>query len=65
MKLLMFDTDEFWYRIHSKTWEYAQPSDPEREYEPGLVIFIQIEAEDENNPVRTSKKASDNIYFTT
>ena len=63
MKLLMFDTDEFWYRIHSKTWEYAQPSDPEREYEPGLVIFIQIEAEDEKNPFRVSKKAYENITW--
>jgi len=63
MKLLMFDTDDFWYRIHSKTWENAQPSDSEREYEPGLVIFIQVEAEDENNPVRVLKKASDNISW--
>jgi hypothetical protein len=59
----MFDTDGFWYKIHSKTWEDAKPAEPEKKYEPGLVIFIQVEQEDEGDPIRAFKKAADNIMW--
>ena len=63
MKLLMLDTERFWYKIHSKTWEDAKSAEPEKEYVPGLVIFIQVEQEDENDSHRAIKKATDNISW--
>lgn len=63
MKLLMFDTDGFWYKIHSKTWDDAKSADPERIFDAGLVIFIQVEQEDEQDTNRVIKKATDNISW--
>ena len=59
----MFDTDGFWFKIHYKPLEDAKPAEPEKRYEPGLVIFIQVEEVDETDLHRAIKKATDNISW--
>lgn len=64
MKLLMFDTNEFWYHPFSKTLDQAVAADGgERRFEESLVIFINVEAEDETAGDKAIKKATDNIAW--
>lgn len=63
MKLLMFDTDGFAYKIHSKGLEHAVSDISEEEFGPGLVIFLHAEVEDELFPDRMVKKSADNIIW--
>lgn len=59
----MFDTNEFWYKTFSKTIESSETSDKEEKTEESLVIFINVEAEDEGNRDKAIKKAADNISW--
>lgn len=63
MKLLMFDTDEFWYKTFSKTVESVETCDKEESTEDSLVIFINVEKEDEIKKDKNVKKAVDNIWW--
>jgi len=40
MKLLMFDSPEFWYRTHSKTLESVEAVDKEHMIDNTVVVFI-------------------------
>lgn len=57
----MFDTDDFWYKTFSKTVETAEARDGEEDVKDSLVIFINVEKEDEAQKDRIVKKAVDNI----
>ncbi len=63
MKLLMFDTNEFWYKTFSKTVELAETCDKEESTKDSLVIFINVEKEDETRKEKVVKKAIDNICW--
>jgi len=63
MKLLMFDTNEFWYRTFSKTLEQVETTDKEEKIENALVIFTSVEKEDEERKDKVVKKAIDNISW--
>jgi hypothetical protein len=63
VKLLMFDTNEFWYKPFSKTIESAPDAGPEKQFPESLVIFINVEAEDEIRTDKVVKKAVDNILW--
>lgn len=63
MKLLMFDTKEFWYKPFSKTIENVPDADREEQFPETLVVFINIEAEDEARNGKVVKKAVDNILW--
>lgn len=63
MKLLMFDTNEFWYKTFSKTVELAVTCDKEEFTKDSLVIFINVEKEDEIRKDKIVKKAVDNICW--
>jgi hypothetical protein len=43
MKLLMFDTNDFWYKTFSKTVETADTCDREESTTDSLVIFVNVE----------------------
>jgi hypothetical protein len=63
LKLLMFDTTEFWYKPFSKTLDTAPDAGPEEQFQETLVIFINVEAEDEAGNGKVVKKAVDNILW--
>jgi len=63
MKLLMFDTNEFWYKTFSKTVEQAVTCDKEESTKDSLVIFINVEKEDEIQKDKVVRKAVDNICW--
>ncbi len=63
MKLLMFNTGEFWYRTYSETIEYTERISKEEIVKDSLVIFIHIEKEDEEKAGEITKKAVDNIAW--
>jgi len=63
MKLLMFDTNEFWYKTFSKTIESAETCDKEERTEDSLVVFINVEAVDEENRDKVIKRAADHISW--
>lgn len=65
MKLLMFDAGEFWYKTHSRTLASEDQVDREEGVEDALVVFVQVEAEDENNgaPGKVVRKAVKNIHW--
>lgn len=63
MKLLMFNTGEFWYRTYSKTIENTESISKEETVKDSLVIFIHVEKEDEEKAGEIAKKAVDNIAW--
>jgi hypothetical protein len=63
MKLLMFDVDEFWYKPFSKTIERAETFDGEGSVRGSLVIFINVEGEDEQRQDKVVKKAAEHICW--
>ena len=63
MKLLMFHVNEFWYKTFSKTLDKVDNIDKEEKVGKGLVIFIQVEKEDEDRKNKIKKKAFENIIW--
>ena len=63
MKLLMFDSPEFWYRTHSKTLESVEAVDKEHRIDDSVVVFIQSEKEDEGRKDSVLKDAVGNISW--
>jgi len=65
MKLLMFDTNEFWYKTFDKTLDHVDTVDTEVSVRDALVIFINVEKEDETQRDKIVKKAVENICWLT
>ena len=63
MKLLMFNTGEFWYRTYLKTVEFPEVEDKEELVKDALVIFVNVELEDEERLDSVVRKAADNISW--
>lgn len=63
MKLLMFDTNCFWYKTFSKTVETAETCEREEYTTDSLVIFVNVEKEDEAQKDKVVKKAVNNIAW--
>jgi len=63
MKLLMFDVNEFWYKPFSKTIKQAETRDSEWSVRDSLVIFINVESEDEPRQDEVVKKAVAHICW--
>ncbi len=63
MKLLMFDANDFWYKTFSKTVESADTYDVEESMTDSLIIFINVEKEDEAQKDKVVKKAVNNISW--
>jgi len=65
MKLLMFDTAEFWYRTYRPGDPAPGPGSGENEEQilEALVIFVNVEKEDEGRLDVVVKKATDNIIW--
>jgi polysaccharide deacetylase 2 family uncharacterized protein YibQ len=63
MKLLMFDTDRFWYRTFSKTLEQAAAVEGEVTVTDAIVVFVNVEKEDEEASEKAVRKAVDNVAW--
>ncbi len=63
MKLLMFNTKEFWFRTFRKTVELAEEAEGEEGVEDALVVFINVEKQDEERVGKVVKKAVNNIHW--
>lgn len=59
----MFDTDVFWYKTFSRTIETAEPCDREESASDSLVIFVNVEKEDETQKDKIVRKAVNNINW--
>lgn len=63
MKLLMFGAREFWYKTFSKTLENAKDINEEKQIEDAVVVFINVEKEDEGRKQELLSKAVGNIRW--
>ncbi len=63
MKLLMFDTEFFWFDTHSKTLANVEDVEIEDKIEQTAVIFVHAEAEDEDRKNKVVKNAVGNIKW--
>ncbi|MCC4767487.1 hypothetical protein FXW07_12895 [Methanosarcina sp. DH1] len=63
MKLLMFDTTYFCYKTFSKTVETVEAFDREESITDSLVIFVNVENEDEVQKDKVVRKAVNNIRW--
>ncbi|MGZ4902322.1 MAG: threonyl-tRNA synthetase editing domain-containing protein [Halobacteriota archaeon] len=63
MKLLMFDANDFWYKTFEKTVDYVETHDTEAFVQEALVIFINVEKNDETRRDRIAKKAVENVSW--
>jgi hypothetical protein len=63
MKLLMFDANDFWYKTFEKTVDHVETCDTEASIQETLVIFINVEKNDETQCDRVVKKAVENISW--
>ncbi|MEN6396510.1 MAG: threonyl-tRNA synthetase editing domain-containing protein [Methanoregula sp.] len=63
MKLLMFNTGEFWYRTYQKTIGSVDTEDREELVKEALVIFVNVEKDDEQRMDVVVRKAADNITW--
>lgn len=63
MKLLMFDANDFWYKTFEKTVDAVETCDTEALIQETLVIFINVEKNDETQRDRVVKKAVENISW--
>ena len=59
----MFHANEFWFKTFSRTLDNVDKIDKEETIGKGLVIFIQVEKEDEERRDRIIKKAFENIKW--
>lgn len=57
MKMLMFDTEYFWFDTFSKTLESVEDIEKEEKIEYTAVVFIHVELEDEERKNKVVKSA--------
>ncbi|WP_135612646.1 threonyl-tRNA synthetase editing domain-containing protein [Methanococcoides sp. AM1] len=63
MKMLMFDTEYFWFETFSKPLDHVDDSEREEKIEDTAVVFIHVEAEDELRKSKVVKKAVANLKW--
>ncbi len=63
LKLLMFNVKEFWYKTFSKTLEDIKEIEKEETIKDAIVVFANVENEDEENKARIIRKTIKNITW--
>ena len=63
MKLLMFNVKEFWYKTFSKTLEDVEEIEKEEIIKDAIVVFANVEKEDEEKTARMIRKTVKNITW--
>jgi hypothetical protein len=63
MKLLMFNVREFWYKTYTKTLKEVKDADKEETVKDAIVVFANVEGEDQEQTASTIRKAVKNILW--
>ncbi|MHA2315263.1 MAG: threonyl-tRNA synthetase editing domain-containing protein, partial [Candidatus Hermodarchaeia archaeon] len=63
MKLLMFNVREFWYKTYTKTFKEVKDADEEESFKDAIVVFANVEREDQEQASSTIRKAVKNILW--
>lgn len=63
MKLLMFNSKEFWYKTFSKTLEDVEEIEKEETVKGAIVVFANAEKEDQEKKERIIRKTVKNITW--
>lgn len=63
MKMLMFDTSGFEYKTHSKTLDDVEDIEECETITDPVVIFLHVEAEDEDRKNKVLKKSYNNLKW--
>ncbi|WMW22527.1 threonyl-tRNA synthetase editing domain-containing protein [Methanolobus mangrovi] len=63
MKMLMFDTEYFWFETFSKNLDHVDDLETEERIEDTAVAFIHAEVEDEPRKDKVVKKAVSNLKW--
>jgi len=63
LKLLMFNVKEFWYMTFSKTLEDVEEIEKEETIKDALVVFANVEKEDEEKTAEIIRKTVNNIIW--
>lgn len=63
MKMIMFDTQYFWFETFSKNLENVDDIEKEEGIEDTAVIFLHVEMEDENRKNKVVKAAVKNFKW--
>lgn len=63
MKMLMFDTESFWFETFSKTLEHVEDQKAEEKIDAAAVIFMHVELEDEERKSKVMKTATKNLKW--
>ncbi len=63
LKLLMFNVKEFWYKTFSKTVEDVKDVEKEETIENAIVVFANVEKEDEEKTAKIINKTVKNITW--
>ena len=63
MKLLMYNTDEFWYKTAAKTVESEETAEKEELFKDSVVVFAHVEKDDETREPEIVRKAAENIAW--
>ena len=63
MKLLMFNVREFWYRTFTKTLKEVEDIDKEESIKDAIVVFANVEREDEEKTASIIRKTVKNILW--
>lgn len=63
MKMLLFDTEYFWYDTFSKTLASVEDAEKKEKIENTAVVFIHVELEDEERKDKVVKNAVKNFKW--
>lgn len=63
MKMLMFDTESFWFETFSKTLEHVEDMKAEEKIDDAAVIFMHVELEDEERKNKVIKTTLKNLKW--
>jgi D-Tyr-tRNAtyr deacylase len=63
MKMLMFDTESFWFETFSKTLESVEDVKVEEKIDNSAVVFMHVEQEDEERKSKVVKSAVKNFKW--
>ena len=63
MKLLMFNVREFWYETYEKTLKEVKDADAEESVKDAIVVFANVEREDQEQTTGIIRKAVKNILW--
>jgi hypothetical protein len=59
----MFNVQKFWYKTYEKTLKEVKDTDAEESVKNAIIVFANVEREDQEHTVGTIRKAVKNILW--